>query len=130
LAALISLAYGQESKTGAIRGIVNDATTKTPLPGVNIILEGTSWGAATDANGDYYILNISPGNYVVTVSMIGYTTTRIENVAVQVDRTSVLNFEMEELMDNSWKSRAYKFYKELREEIKQWAEHQEKKLQK
>lgn len=39
-----------------------------------------------------------------------------------------LNFEMEELMDNSWKSRAYKFYKELREEIKQWAEHQEKIL--
>ena len=42
--------------TGKISGKVLDAESGTPLPGVNIILEGTTLGAASDLQGNYIIL--------------------------------------------------------------------------
>ena len=41
---------------GKISGKVTDAATGEPLIGVNIVIEGTSLGAASDAEGEYYIL--------------------------------------------------------------------------
>ena len=60
--------------SGKIYGRVTDRDNGDPLPGVNVIVNGTSQGAATDADGEYFILNIRPGKYSVTVSMIGYQT--------------------------------------------------------
>ncbi|MCK4295838.1 MAG: carboxypeptidase-like regulatory domain-containing protein, partial [Candidatus Marinimicrobia bacterium] len=42
--------------TGKIAGRVTDAETRMPLSGVNIVLSGTTLGAATDQNGYYTIL--------------------------------------------------------------------------
>ena len=47
--------------TGKIAGTVKDATTGEALPGSNVIIVGTTMGAATDTNGEYFILNIPPG---------------------------------------------------------------------
>jgi outer membrane receptor for ferrienterochelin and colicin len=80
--------------TGKITGTVVDAETGEPLPGTNIILEGTTIGAATDINGSFFILNVPPGKYNVVVSMIGYKSQRMEDVLVQVDLTTTLNFEL------------------------------------
>ena len=82
--------------TGKIAGKVIDAQSKQPLIGVNIILTGTSMGAATDLNGEYYILNISPGTYQVQVSTIGYQSVRVTNVKVSADQTTKLDFELSE----------------------------------
>ncbi|GAI47133.1 unnamed protein product, partial [marine sediment metagenome] len=46
--------------TGKIAGVVRDSTTAQPLPGVNIIVEGTQMGAATNEYGEYFIINIPP----------------------------------------------------------------------
>ena len=43
-----------------IKGKVIDIKTKEPLPGVNIIVEHTTIGTATDRSGDYSI-TVSPG---------------------------------------------------------------------
>ncbi len=82
--------------TGKIVGKVQDAKTGDPLPGVNIIIEGTSLGAATDANGEYVILNVPPGTYNLVASMIGYTRERKIGVVVRVDLTTQVNFRLEE----------------------------------
>ena len=58
--------------TGKIAGKIIDATTNETLIGVNVIIVGTTMGAATDINGEYYILNIPPGTYEVKASLIGY----------------------------------------------------------
>ena len=47
--------------TGKIAGTVFDAESGEPLPGVNVQIEGTTFGGATDLEGDYYILNIPTG---------------------------------------------------------------------
>jgi len=80
--------------TGKLAGEVRDKETKEPLPGVNVVLEGTKIGGVTDANGRYYILLIAPGTYSVSASMIGYQTVKISNVKVNVDLTTTVNFAL------------------------------------
>jgi hypothetical protein len=82
--------------TGKIAGNVTDARTNEPLPGVNIIIEGTSMGASTDEDGFYVILNVSPGTYKLQSSYIGYTTVIISDVIVSVDLTTPIDIEMTE----------------------------------
>ena len=57
-----------------ISGKVTDAETGDNLPGVNIIIKGTSVGTSTDANGSYS-LSVSDDNAVLVFSFIGYVTT-------------------------------------------------------
>ncbi|MEO0130781.1 MAG: carboxypeptidase-like regulatory domain-containing protein, partial [candidate division WOR-3 bacterium] len=63
-------AYAGE--TGKIAGRIIDANTKEPLVGVNVIVEGTELGAATDATGHYLIINVPVGTYDITASYVGY----------------------------------------------------------
>lgn len=58
--------------TGKIAGFITDAKTGEPLPGVNVVLKGTSMGAATDIEGYYVILNVPPGTYTLEASFVGY----------------------------------------------------------
>jgi hypothetical protein len=63
---------------------------------VNVFLEGTPYGAATDQDGEYIILNIPPGDYTLRASYIGYTSYRVENIRVSLDRTTNQNFLLKE----------------------------------
>lgn len=80
--------------TGKIAGKVIDANSREPLIGVNVIILETTTGAATDIEGDYYIINVRPGVYQLKVSMIGYTDKLITNVEVNTDRTTNLDIEL------------------------------------
>jgi hypothetical protein len=81
--------------TGKIAGTVIDANTGEPLPGANILVQGTDLGAACDAEGYFYIIRLDPGNYNVQARMMGYTTVTQTNVRVISGHTTPLNFEME-----------------------------------
>ena len=80
--------------TGKISGTVKDSETGEALPGVNVVIEGTQMGAATDVEGYYFIINIPPGNYAVRASMIGYTEIVQSDVKIMVDRTTKLDFNL------------------------------------
>lgn len=82
--------------TGKIVGLVTDKNSGEPLIGVNVVLKNTTLGASTDANGEYYIINIHPGKYSVECSYIGYQTMEVENVLIQSDQTTMLNFQLSE----------------------------------
>ncbi len=82
--------------TGKISGKVTDAKTKEPLFGVNVIVQGTTYGAATDADGNYFIINIPPGTYNIKASLIGYSSITFSNVNVSVDQTTKLDIVMSE----------------------------------
>ena len=82
--------------TGKLAGRVTDKSSGAALVGVNVIVEGTARGSATDANGDYFILQLSPGTYSVRFSMIGYQPLVMNNVRVRIDLTTTLDGELQE----------------------------------
>jgi outer membrane receptor protein involved in Fe transport len=81
---------------GKLAGTVKAAETGEALPGANIQIVGTKLGAATDLDGVYYILNIPPGKYELSASMIGYKTMKVIDVIVNTGRTTNINFKLEE----------------------------------
>ncbi len=93
--------------TGKIRGVISDARSNDALPGANVIIthiwsEGietevaSGMGAATDVNGEFIILHVPPGTYTLTASMMGYKTLTQQQVRVSVDRTTSVNFKLQE----------------------------------
>ncbi|MCU0344888.1 MAG: TonB-dependent receptor, partial [Ignavibacterium sp.] len=80
--------------TGKLSGTIKDAQTGEPLIGANVVIEGTNFGAATNINGEYVILNISPGRFNVKFSFIGYETTIMQDVVITVDQTTILRIEL------------------------------------
>lgn len=88
--------WSYAATSGKIAGKVISAGTGEPLPGANVMIEGTSIGAATDAEGDYYILNVTSGRYNVKVSMMGYKPVIQTEVNVSINHTTPVNFQMEE----------------------------------
>ncbi len=79
--------------TGKISGSIKDISTGEPLIGANIIVDGTTLGAAADSKGRFVILNIPPGVYTVRGSMIGYTPVIYSEVKVSADFTTKLDFQ-------------------------------------
>lgn len=59
-----------------IYGIVSAASDKSPLPGVNVLLKGTTVGTVTDANGKYSITVPATGGTLV-FGFIGMVTQEI-----------------------------------------------------
>ena len=80
--------------TGKIEGIVKDRDTGDPLPGVNVVIEGTTMGAASNTNGYFYIINIPVGTYRVTATMMGYHPRTIQDVKVSIDLTTRVDFNL------------------------------------
>jgi len=82
-----------QNLSGKLSG--NVSSDGEALVGANVIMEGTSQGAATDAEGNYYIHDVSPGIYTLRVNYIGYKSQVVSNVRVTIGLTTVQNFQME-----------------------------------
>jgi outer membrane receptor protein involved in Fe transport len=80
---------------GKIAGTVKEVKSGEPLPGTNVVLVGTNMGAATDVNGEYYILNVPPGKYDLRASLIGYKAMKVTDVIVNTGRTTNIDFELQ-----------------------------------
>ncbi|VAX25635.1 hypothetical protein MNBD_IGNAVI01-2893 [hydrothermal vent metagenome] len=70
LLCLSTLTFAQG--TGKISGRVTDAQSGDYLPGANVILEGTTIGAASNREGKYRIVNVPAGTYTLMVKYMGY----------------------------------------------------------
>ncbi len=90
---LATAAFGQ---TGKIEGVVAQSGTGEKLVGVNIVVEGTFLGAATNLEGIYTILNVPPGAHTVRASMIGYDPVTVLDVRVNINQTTRIDIELHE----------------------------------
>ncbi|HMQ44321.1 MAG TPA: carboxypeptidase-like regulatory domain-containing protein, partial [Mariniflexile sp.] len=71
-----------------VRGTVTSQEDGMPLPGVSVIVSGTTQGAATDFDGNYVLENVD-NNATLVFSYIGYKTQQ-----VQINGRSVINVVM------------------------------------
>lgn len=78
------------AQSGKISGRVTDENNE-PLIAANVLIDGTSQGAATNIDGYYSILNVRPGTYTLNFKYIGYQTQIVSNIAVNADRTTNYN---------------------------------------
>jgi len=77
---IVGFSYGQ----GTVSGNVTDGETGTPLPGVNVIVQGTNTGVSTDFDGNYQI-NVQNGQ-VLVFSFLGFES---QSIAVNGDQLNV-----------------------------------------
>lgn len=80
--------------TGKIAGKVTDAQTGEELIGINVLVEGTTTGAATGVDGTYIINNIEPGVYTLIFSGVGYQKQKVTEVRVSSDFTTRIDVQL------------------------------------
>ena len=83
-----------------ISGFISDSSSEA-LIGANVILQETGQGMATDMNGYYVIQDISPGDYVLMVSYVGFSL-RKEKLTITEGESIKLNIALlEEVVELS-----------------------------
>ncbi|MBN2357051.1 TonB-dependent receptor [candidate division KSB1 bacterium] len=80
--------------TGKIAGTVTAEGTGEALPGVNVVIVGTTLGAVTDVDGHYSILNVPVGGHSLRISCVGYQTVLQQNVYVNIDLTTEVSLQL------------------------------------
>ncbi|MFI5250931.1 MAG: TonB-dependent receptor domain-containing protein [Bacteroidota bacterium] len=94
LAIFLTISLGVAGTQGILEGKVTDKDNKDPLVGVNVVIVGTSFGAATDADGRFAINNLEAGVYTVRFSQVGYASILYKNVTIRPDLRTTLTIEM------------------------------------
>ncbi|HHJ53587.1 MAG TPA: hypothetical protein ENJ89_10365, partial [Caldithrix abyssi] len=89
-----SLSWATVQK-GNLAGTVRDKISQQPLVGVNIVVENTIQGAASDVNGNYFIPALQPGSYNISFQYLGYQTVLKSNIIINPGKTTVLDVIME-----------------------------------
>ena len=90
--AMVPVAGGQ-----ILRGFVADASTGEPLEGVNIALtrtDGVLFGAASNSDGLYLVPRLTPGQYVLAVTYVGYVTLR-DSLILEERESRTMDFDLE-----------------------------------
>jgi outer membrane receptor protein involved in Fe transport len=80
--------------SGKIIGTVVEKESGEAIPFANVYIEDTNIGSSADLNGNYVILNVPPGLYRVTASVVGFQKVTNNDVRVNVDFTTRLNFQL------------------------------------
>lgn len=88
----------QGGQTGAIQGIVTDRTDAV-VPGVTITIKNLATAfervVVSQSNGSYVFPNLQPGNYSLRAELTGFTPFVVENVLVNVGRTTDVFVKLE-----------------------------------
>lgn len=83
------------SQTGKITGYVFDKIENTPLIGANVIVTGTTYGAASNMNGYFEILNVPVGTYSIQATVIGFIPQIKTDIVVSSVKPVSLNYQLE-----------------------------------
>jgi TonB-dependent starch-binding outer membrane protein SusC len=75
-----------------LRGVLSDKVTGETLPGANIMVEGTTQGTVTNLNGEY-ILELTPGNFRISYSFIGYIR-ELREISLSQGQTLEINISL------------------------------------
>ena len=86
----MAFAFSAAAQQQTVTGVVTDAESEEPLPGVTVLVEGTNIGASTDIEGRYQI-DVPADRNLLEFSFIGY-----ETVTEEVDGRSEINVVMGE----------------------------------
>jgi len=85
------------AQNGTLRGSVFDDKTGESLPGVSVLLEGTTFGAMSDFDGKFSV-DAPAGTYSARLSFISYETIYVRDVKVDAGKVTLLeNIRLKEV---------------------------------
>src|SRR5690348_14495624 len=89
LAFLVSNAFAQTVSSSLIGTVLDPAGAVVPNAPVTLtdLNTGSARDGATDTSGVFRFLNLTPGNYSVTVRVTGFKTLVQNNIAVAAQET-------------------------------------------
>jgi hypothetical protein len=92
VACLHASIFGQQlpAEVGEIRGEVRNGTTNELVPGANILVVGTSVGAAANDDGTFTIPRLPVGSYSLRVTALGYVPFVKSDIVVSVAKPAEL----------------------------------------
>lgn len=90
------LLAGTANGQGVLTGVITETGTGEELIGVNVIVVGTTSGAATDINGRYTVPALTAGTYSVKVSYIGFETKLFTDIVITNGQTTTLDVTLAE----------------------------------
>ena len=93
LLCLLAVRASLSAGTGTVSGKVADRGTGDPLPGANVMIQGTSIGASTDLDGKYSLTNVPAGRQSMRVTYVGYRTVTLD-VTVGENATLAQDFHL------------------------------------
>jgi outer membrane receptor for ferrienterochelin and colicins len=79
-----------------IVGKVSSSLNGAPIIGANIFLENTSFGSASNDQGEFEIEDIPAGEYTLVATYIGYKLTDSQTISINVNEEIRCDLEMEE----------------------------------
>jgi iron complex outermembrane receptor protein len=82
------------AQTGTLSGLVTDSA-KTPLPGAQVTVVGTRFGATSGLDGRFKVIGIPAGSYTIRVQRIGATAKSFDGVAVAANGEATLNVTLQ-----------------------------------
>ena len=82
------------AQTGTISGTVTSAGDGQPVPGVTIVVAGTTAGALTKDDGRY-TLTVQPGTYTVHARRIGFAPDSLTGVIVTANAGTTADFTLQ-----------------------------------
>ncbi|WP_225036611.1 TonB-dependent receptor [Winogradskyella sp. SM1960] len=94
LLTLISTFTIAAQDSGSISGIIKEASG-TPLSGATVYIKALDKGTVTDYDGKFMLDDIAAGNYVVSVSYVGFATST-ESITVTAGASTTLNTTLSE----------------------------------
>jgi len=97
LASLIVLSPASADTRGKLTGTITDKNNG-PIPGVTVVLIGTTIGTATDIGGYYVIMNVPPAAYDVRISAVGFESKVVKGIRISSGQTTTLNEKLADEM--------------------------------
>ncbi len=94
----VILPYLLFAQKASVSGKVTDGVNNRPLPFVNLVVTGTSIGAASDENGHFIFENLTPGFIRIEASFVGYKKTISSEIEVSVAKTAFIEIQMEKAL--------------------------------
>ena len=85
-------------KTGKVYGNIKDNQTGKPIKEAKVGIEGTTLWAASDDEGNYFIINVPPGVYNLEARKYAYKNVIISKVRVKESQSTKIDFKLEPVL--------------------------------
>ncbi len=112
---------GQE--LGALRGTVSDSLTQEPLPFLNIFVNNTTMGTASNPDGSFELKNLPAGYNDIVFSYVGYDTriirfyvpagavSNVGNISLFQKKIELAEIQVKDKRDKDWERKLKNFEK-------------------